>query len=133
MQKNTAPETSRGGGNSGKLNSSPDKLSRPPKYEQNGITCLEWRPLDRNTLRGFAHIRVNAWQLDINGLAVHQKNGKRWAQLPARPQLDKAGDLIKDGERIRYATVLQFSDRHIADRFSDAVVHAVEQKIGGAL
>jgi hypothetical protein len=129
MQKNTAPETSRGGGNSGKLNSSPGKLSRPPEQEQ--IICLEWRPLDRNTLRGFAHIRV-AWQLDINGLAVHQ-NGKRWAQLPARQQLDNAGDLVKDGERIRYATVLQFSDRHIADRFSDAVVHAVEQKIGGAL
>jgi hypothetical protein len=40
--------------------------------------------MQRNTLLGFAKIRVPAWHLTIADVAVHTKDGKRWAQLQPR-------------------------------------------------
>jgi hypothetical protein len=99
------------------------------------VICLDWRPYQRNTLLGFAQIEVAAWHLIINDVAVHEKDGARWAQLPAKPLLDKAtGDIIHEvNGRPRYARVMWFKDRPTANRFSAAVIDAVEQKIGGAI
>jgi hypothetical protein len=93
-----------------------------------GIICLEWRPVERNTLRGFAEIKVVPWRLIMDGVAVHERDGRSWVQLPARPQIDKdTGTVVRDGAKIQYAKVLEFDDREIANRFSDAVVAAVKK------
>jgi hypothetical protein len=93
------------------------------------IICLEWRPCDRNTLKGFAKIKVSPWHLIMDGVAVHERDGRSWAQLPARPQIDKeTGQVVRDGAKIQYAKVLEFDDREVANRFSDAVVAAVKSK-----
>ena len=102
---------------------SPDTASR------GGVVCLAWRPLERNTLKGFARIHVPAWHFTIIDVAVHESHGKRWAQLPARPQLDDNRELIREADgRIRYARILEF-DRDTAARFSAAVVNAVTSVI----
>ena len=91
------------------------------------ITCTNWTAFERNTLKGFADIFVAAVHLNIRGCAVHEKNGKRWVQLPARPQLDKNRDLIRDDSgKIQYAKVLDFDSREVSDRFSDAALKAIE-------
>jgi len=46
------------------------------------ITCTEFRPLKRNTLHGFALIAE--LKLEIKDVAVHEKAGRWWAQLPAK-------------------------------------------------
>ncbi len=94
---------------------------------QRNIKCLAWRPFERNTLQGFAGIWLPTARLNIRGCAVHEKNGKRWVQLPARPQLDEARNLIRnDAGKIQYAKVLDFDSREVADRFNAAALKAIE-------
>ncbi len=48
------------------------------------VECTGWHPCERNTLRGFADIFLPSLHLEIRDCAVHEKNGKRWVQLPRR-------------------------------------------------
>jgi hypothetical protein len=92
------------------------------------ITIADFRPLNKNALRGLATIRIAALRLEIRDVAVHQRDDARWAALPARPQLDRNGNPIRDAAtgKIAYSTVFEFIDRQTRDAFSRAVWHAVE-------
>jgi hypothetical protein len=94
---------------------------------QRGITLLEWRPFHRNTLFGFAAVRVEAVGLTISDIAVHQKNESRWVSLPSKPMLDRDGAIVRDPatSKIRYSPILQWRDRATAERFSHAVIEAL--------
>jgi hypothetical protein len=94
------------------------------------IICLEWRPCERNTLRGFAKIKVVSWSLIVDGVAIHEKNDRKWAQLPGRPQLDKDGNALKDENgKVKYAKILEIDDKRVSWEFSEAVVQAVGRKM----
>jgi hypothetical protein len=98
------------------------------------IVCTNWKTYIRGTLRGFADIRIGAWHLNLRDVAVHEKNGRRWAQLPAKPQLDDNRELIREPSgKIRYYRNIWFDDRELADRFGDAVIAAVQRRFRGAL
>ena len=89
------------------------------------ITCSEFRPFHRNTLRGFAEIEIAELQLTIKDVAVHAKDGARWAQLPAKPQV-RDGALVKDASgKVQYSPVMDFATRAVRDAFSAAVIRAV--------
>jgi hypothetical protein len=95
------------------------------------VDCLEWRPCERNTLRGFAKVKVVPWGLVLDGVAVHKKNDRQWAQLPSRPQLDKDGVAMRDESgKIKYAKMIEIDGKREAWAFSDAVVAAVARKAG---
>jgi hypothetical protein len=97
--------------------------------ETKNIDVLEWRACERNTLLGFAKIKVNSWGLVIDGVAIHKKNDRKWAQLPSRPQIGKDGTVMKDeAGKSKYAIILEFDDKRRAWDFSDAVVAAVARK-----
>src|SRR5262245_27979633 len=84
----------------------------------------EFKPLVRNTLRGFAEVNVAELRLNIKDVALHTKNGRHWAQLPAKPQI-RDGTLVKDqGGKIQYFPLLSFDSRAVSDAFSSAVVNA---------
>ena len=85
-----------------------------PAASPGNLTVIDWRPVARHTLRGFATLRVNAWHLVVADVAIHEKNGQRWAQLPAKPILDKDRQ-----------AVLTDDDNEVRRRFSVAVVDAV--------
>lgn len=91
------------------------------------ITCSDFKPLHRNTLRGFATIHIDELKLEIRDVAVHEKNGARWAQLPAKPMLDQNGTPLRDSTtgKISYVNILWFPDRKVRDAFSAATVDAV--------
>jgi hypothetical protein len=91
------------------------------------ITCRDFKAHRRNTLVGFATVRVAELHLDISDIAVHERNGGYWAQLPARPMLDKNGVAIRDpaSGKVSYANVFQFTDKATRDAFSHAVINAV--------
>jgi hypothetical protein len=86
------------------------------------IVCDDWKALHRNTLLGFASIKIPELHLSIRDIAIHQKNGHRWAQLPAKPQI-KDGAVVKDSTgRVVYFPMLAFDSREVANAFSAAVV-----------
>lgn len=92
------------------------------------VECPEFRAVKRGSLLGFAKIRVGNWKLTINDIGVHESNGRRWAALPARPILDEQRNVVKDEitGKPQYARVLWFDSREVSDRFSEAVLKAVE-------
>jgi hypothetical protein len=93
------------------------------------VECLSFSPYSRNTLRGFARIRLPALRLTIYDVALHEMNGSRWASLPSRP-------VMRDGKQItetrtgkpQYTQSLEFEDRATRDAFSEAVWRAVLEK-----
>jgi hypothetical protein len=90
------------------------------------ITCVEFRPLSRNTLRGFAVIRIEELRLTIRDVAIHEKNSARWAQLPAKPMLKDGAAVFKDG-KAQYATIMEFDTSEVRAAFSKRVIEAVEK------
>jgi hypothetical protein len=98
----------------------PDAVPTRPK-----MRLLEWRPMARNMLRGFCVVELPSG-LVIRDIAIHEKAGKCWANLPARPILDAEGRHISNhaGHK-QYAAVLGWRDRDLADRFSAALVELV--------
>jgi hypothetical protein len=89
------------------------------------ITCEAFRPFRKNTLHGFASILIAELGLRIKDVTIFEKNGKRWAGLPAKPQM-KDGTLVKNSDgKLEYFSILEFRSREISDAFSAAVVRAV--------
>ena len=97
------------------------------------VTCTDFKRIDRNTLVGFAVIRISEMRLTIRDVAIHRKGAERWAQLPSKPQVDTrtATAIQKDG-KIQYSTILEFDDRPTRDAFSSAVVAALLEREPGA-
>lgn len=90
------------------------------------LSLLEWRPLKKNSLRGFATVRVGK-ALKISDVSVHASNGKRWASLPSKPQINKDGVVLKDDSgKVKYTPIVSWTEKDAADRFSEAVIAAIE-------
>ena len=49
------------------------------------IEITDFRANEKNTLKGFLTVRLTNVGLEIRDLALHEKNGSRWLQLPAKP------------------------------------------------
>jgi hypothetical protein len=100
---------------------------------KDGIVILEWRPVERGTLIGFARVKVEPWHLVFDGCAVHKKSDRRWVALPARPQIDKDGQALRDESgKVKYAPALWFSDRTVSDRFSASVIAALDRFVAAS-
>ena len=89
------------------------------------MKLLEWRPVQKNTLRGFANIEMPSG-LVIRDIAIHEKEHKWWASLPSRPVLDADGrQVVNHAGHKQYAALLGWRDRDLADRFSAAAVELI--------
>lgn len=95
-------------------------------------TCLAWKAMRRNSLLGFAKIQLGA--LTINDVTVNTSNGKTWANLPSKPMIDRDGNAMRSPEgKMKYVPLLEWATRESSDRFSEAVIAAIEEKEPGAL
>ncbi len=96
------------------------------------VVILEWKPVNRNTLRGFAKIKLGA--LRIHDVALHCKGDKAWAQLPAKPQVTSDGTVRKNSDgKALYVPVIEWETRDASDRFSTSVVAAIEEAYPGCM
>jgi hypothetical protein len=84
-----------------------------------GIIARRYKAIGKNTLIATADLEISAWHLRIRGAMLHEKNGKRWIQLPSREWLDA------DGNR-QFAVLIEFLDRAISDRFQTAALAAFD-------
>ena len=90
------------------------------------IVCEKWTPRRSNTLHGFADVLLERTHLRIHDVALHEKNGRRWAQLPGRPMIDRDGVALRDENgKTKYARILEFETREASDDFSRACIAAV--------
>ena len=91
------------------------------------VICTAFRPFCRNTLIGFATLKLPDLRLVIRDVAVHEHgNGKRWVGLPAKPVIDRDGVARRNTEgKIEYAAVLEFEGREVRDAFSAEVIAAL--------
>jgi hypothetical protein len=99
------------------------------------ITASDWRPMERNTLRGFVTLTLQPSGLVLNDCALHQKEGREWIGLPGKPQIDRDGQSRKDPTtgRMLYTPVVEIPDRDARERFQQAALAAVHELIGDTL
>jgi hypothetical protein len=90
------------------------------------LTLLNWRPVSKGALRGFATIKLGR-SLKVSDVAVLRANGKAWANLPSKPMIASDGSPMRDAAgKMRYSAILEWTDRSVSDDFSESVVAAVE-------
>jgi hypothetical protein len=95
------------------------------------IEIVDFREVERGSLRGFAKVRVLNWKMTIDDIGIHESNNRRWAAMPARPVLDAERNTIRDEitGKPRYTKTLWFDSKEVSDRFSEAVLKALDQHL----
>jgi hypothetical protein len=90
-------------------------------------TCTKFTKLRRNSLMGFANVAIVDWGMTLRDVAIHSRDGSRWAAPAARPQIGKDGTVIKDATtgKVAYVPIVEFTSRSARDAFSAAVIAAV--------
>jgi hypothetical protein len=91
-----------------------------------GMRLVSWKPLARNSLRGFASIELPSG-LRIADCPVLVSNGKAWSTLPSKPVLDREGRQVEVGGKKQFSRILEWKSRELADRFGNAIVELVLQ------
>jgi hypothetical protein len=104
-------------------NAIPEGHGQPPQR----LRLLGWKPLRKNTLRGFIDVEVavgNGRGLAIYECPVHVgANGRAWVALPAKPQLDRNGSVRRSiAGKIQFAPVIRWCDQATGDKFSAAAI-----------
>jgi hypothetical protein len=86
------------------------------------MRLLAWRPMVKNSLHGFATVELPS-ELQISDIPLLQSHGKAWASLPGKPQIDAEGRHKRDiNGRPSYVKILEWRDRELSDKFSEAIV-----------
>lgn len=91
------------------------------------LALVGFKPMARNTLRGFADVRVGK-ALIIREVAIHVSHGRAWASLPSKPVLKDGRATTDERGKIRYVPMMEWADKETRDAFSDAVVAAVRER-----
>ena len=95
------------------------------------LVLREFRAVTKNTLRGFATFEFPNG-LVIHDMSAHTKNGKCWVAFPALPQLNGGEVKTVDG-KAQYKRIIEWRDRDLSDRFSDAAVAVIKRDKPGIL
>jgi hypothetical protein len=85
----------------------------------------EWTPVARNTLIGFARVRLPSGMV-LHDVSIHHKGGAVWASPAAKPILDHDGSALRNAAgKLQYVPVVSFASRDVRDRWSAAVIDAL--------
>lgn len=97
------------------------------------VEVRAWKAMRKGTLLGFLTVRLGKALL-IKDLTLHRhENGRLWVGFPGKPVLDASGtQKINERGKPDYVTILEWLDTESRDRFSEAVVAAVERAHPGA-
>ena len=90
------------------------------------VEVVEFKAMDRNTLRGFLVVRIPAMRLTIRDLMVHESHEKRWIALPSKAQISREQEVVKRDGKIQYSPILAFDTKDVGDAFSAAVLRALD-------
>jgi len=82
------------------------------------IECVRYSPVNKSTCLGVATIFVPKWGVEISGISLHQKDGKRWVNLPAR--------IVEEGPEKKYYPYIRFREKEHKERFCDMIKKAID-------
>jgi len=85
------------------------------------IECFRYTPINKSSCLGIANIYISDWDLEIYGLTLHQKDGKKWVNFPTR-------SYEKDGIK-KYATYFRFKETEHYTNFCTKAKEAIEKFI----
>ena len=89
------------------------------------VRILEWRPLRKNSLLGFAKVELPSGMV-IADVTVLTSERRPWASPPSKPMISRDGTVMKDPSgKIKYTPIIEFVSKEARDRFSRAVVDAL--------
>tara|TARA_R110000868_G_scaffold61144_1_gene185937 strand:- start:163 stop:480 length:318 start_codon:yes stop_codon:yes gene_type:complete len=84
------------------------------------IEVIKFTPHRKGALLGFADVYVPKMQLEICGMSVAEKGGKRWVNMPSREYTDDKGEK-------KYAPIMKFRDKDLNTRFCAICLEAIEK------
>jgi hypothetical protein len=93
------------------------------------VRVLGWRPLVKGALRGFVTVQLGR-SLKLTDLSIVSSNGKLWVAFRDKPLLADGKALLDDKGKQRYVTIMEWTDKAAADRFSAAVIAAGRAEFG---
>jgi hypothetical protein len=94
------------------------------------LRLIDWRPLRKGRLYGFATIEVQPIGLQVHEIPVLMgaKNGP-WACVPTKPRIDAKGQQMRDVDGSpRYDRIMSWSTKRRESDFSAAVVNLVRRR-----
>jgi hypothetical protein len=98
-----------------------------------GVVIEEFRPVLKNSLRGFCRVRLPSG-LVVREVGLHALAGRAWASPPARPMTTKTGTILLDDHgKTRWQPLVGFVSKTIRDKWSEQVVGAVREAFPDAL
>ena len=93
-------------------------MENRPTDNRTDVEIIEFRPFSKNTLQGFLTVRTKAgWE--FSGIALHEKGGKRWISMPARPYKKEDGSES-------WIPLIKLADPQKWEMFQKAVLTAME-------
>ena len=95
------------------------------------VEILEWRPIVKNSLRGFCVVRLGK-ALKVKDIAISRNGNSCWASFPSMPVLDADKKQKKIGDKFVYIPFIEWMDRESKDKFSASVIEALEAAYPGA-
>jgi hypothetical protein len=84
------------------------------------IKILKYTPYDKPPIQGFIDISIDAWHLEIRGISLVMKDGKRWFNLPSK-------EYTKEDGSLGYAPIMKFTSSQVADRFKVAMSQVFDE------
>jgi hypothetical protein len=87
---------------------------------------LDWRPLAKNTLLGFAKVQFGSGII-ISEISVHRAGTGIWASPPSRPWTKGNQLLLDDTGRPKWQQLIEFSTPGVRSSWSQQVLAALRQ------
>jgi len=86
------------------------------------LECIKFTPFNKGTLRGFADVHVPKHKMTYYSLTLHEKDGKKWINIPSRP-IEK-----EDGTK-EWLPYYRFDEPEHLKLFCSHVKEAIEKKL----
>jgi len=104
----------------------------PMRAKRPRMRRVSRKPIVKGSLRGFATVELLPG-LRIADCPVLISNGKAWANLPSKPVLGREGRQAEVSGKKQYASILEWKNRDLSDRFSDSLIALIIERHPDAL
>jgi hypothetical protein len=88
---------------------------------------LEWRPLLKNTLRGFAKVQFPSGVI-IAEVGIHIAGSRAWASPPSRPWVKDNAVVLDEAAKPRWQPLIEFATHGVRSSWSSQVLAAVREE-----